>query len=241
MLIVKKDLIESAKYAQNKMVIKVEELRRNLQIKNFIMFLLGLMLMGLGISIYLFTEVGVGSWDVLHGNLTDLFDDRYTFGTWVTIVGFITISVSQLFYRNLLAYISVITGLILGMVIDLWSSIWINSGLSVQFGNPSIKWILFLIALIILGSGISLLVLSKLPPTPIDVLMISYMKRYNLNFNIAKFLTESTAFIAAVIVGLINDNPGRGIYYGTLLSVFAVGWIIQCASIVWRKVFKVSL
>jgi len=74
--------------------------------------------MALGINMYIRANIGIGSWDVLHNNLTQFYG--LTFGTWVSIVGVITILISQLFNRDLKAVLAIFTGVIFGKLIDMW-------------------------------------------------------------------------------------------------------------------------
>lgn len=54
-------------------------------IKRIVLYFFALNLMAMGVALYLKVDIGVGSWDVLHGNLYDFY--HLTVGTWVFIVG----------------------------------------------------------------------------------------------------------------------------------------------------------
>ncbi len=199
----------------------------------FIQFIIGLNLMALGISLYLKASIGIGSWDVLHNNLYEFY--HLTIGTWVFIVGVVTIMISQVFYfhpKNLLA---IITGFILGKLIDFWYS----NIFHFHFTLLSVRIPMFFISIILLGSGISILVLSTLPPTPPDIFMISLMKRFKLNFLKAKTITEGTVFIVAITMGTIHQKPFNNVGLGTLLTFLLIGSIVQVSSKFWRILFKI--
>lgn len=201
-------------------------------INKIVQFILALNLMAIGIALYLKANIGIGSWDVLHGNLYKYY--HLTFGTWVFIVGIVTILISQLFYYHISSFLAIFTGLVLGQLIDLWH----DRIFLFELSLIHYQVILFFLSILLLGSGISLLVLTKLPPTPPDIFMISLMKRYKVNFLTAKSITEATVFFAALTVGLIHSRPFYNVGIGTLLTLLLIGSIVQISSKFWKKIFK---
>ena len=198
--------------------------------KRLILFLLAQILMTFGIALYLRAEIGVGPWDVLHNNLFEFY--ALSFGTWVFIVGIITILISQIFYKNIRNLLAIITGLIQGQFIDFWLDYVLNFELSAL----AIRIPIFLFSLVLLGSGISLLVHTKYPPTPPDILMLSIKQKFQLNYLKAKTLTELSAFLVAIIIGIINSNPFNNIGIGTLFTILFIGSIVEVSAKLWRRV-----
>lgn len=198
--------------------------------KRLILFLLAQILMTFGIALYLRAEIGVGPWDVLHNNLFEFY--ALSFGTWVFIVGIITILISQIFYKNIRNLLAIITGLIQGQFIDFWLDYVLNFELSAL----AIRIPIFLFSLVLLGSGISLLVHTKYPPTPPDILMLSIKQKFKLNYLKAKTLTELSAFLVAIIIGIINSNPFNNIGIGTLFTILFIGSIVEVSAKLWIKI-----
>lgn len=203
-----------------------------------VLYLLALNLMAFGISLYLNANIGIGSWDVLHNNLTEFYNFKigsyvFTFGTWVFVVGILTILLSQLIHFNVKSFLAIFTGFLLGKIIDLW----LYNFFTFEIENIYIRIILFFMALISLGSGISLLVLTKLPPTPPDVLMVGLMTRFKLNFLISKTITEIFVFIVAVFIGSINQLPFNNLGFGTVLTLIIIGPIVHLFFNLWKKFF----
>lgn len=196
-----------------------------------ILFIFAINLVSMGITLYLKAGIGVGSWDVLNNNLAQFY--RFSFGTWVFIVGIITILVSQILYFRPDSFLAIISGFIMGLFADLWLIVF-----QFQLNNFYLQLIIFLFATLLLGSGISLLVLTKLPPTPADILMLSLMKRFKVNFFISRTMTEALALITGIIVGIINNAPFNNIGLGTLLSLSLVGSTVQITSKFWKKLLK---
>lgn len=194
------------------------------------LYLFSLNLMALGINMYIKADIGIGSWDVLHNNLTQFYG--LTFGTWVSIVGAITILISQLFYLNFKTILAIFTGVIFGKIIDLW----LDNIFTFEIDNLILQIMLFFLGVIFIGSGISLLVLTKLPPTPPDVLMVSLMKRFKLNFLMSKTIIETFVFIVAVIIGSINKVPFNNLGVGTIISLIFIGPIVELSSKLWKRI-----
>ncbi len=197
-----------------------------------IQFLLALNLIALGVALYIKADIGVGPWDVLHNNLYDFY--QLTVGTWVFIVGILAVLISLLLHYDVKSFLAIITSFIVSKLIDYWLTLIIDD-LSLYIRIP-----LFFFSLFLLGFGISLLVLTKLPPTPPEILMISLTKRFKINYAQAKTMTEIMAFILAIIIGFINGKPFNNIGIGTLLTITLIGFIIQISSRFWNRIFTHS-
>lgn len=201
---------------------------------NILIFIMGLKFMAMGIALYLKTNIGVGSWDALFYNLYEFYG--FTVGTWVFIASIIIILVSQLIYFNPKHFIAIFTGLIQGWLIDLWfEHIYVF-----ELSNLSLRFLCFFVSLFLLGNGISLVILSKLPPTTGEVFMLSLQNRFKLNQLAGKTVSEFIAFIVAVLISIINSKPFNNIGIGTILSLLLIGSIVQFATNYWHKVFSIS-
>lgn len=199
---------------------------------NVLVFLFGLNFMAMGIALYLKTNIGVSSWDALYYNFYDFYG--LTVGTWVFILGIIIILISQLVYFKPIHFFAIITGLIQGWLIDLWfERIYVFT-----LTNLPLRYLLFIVSLFILGNGIALVILSKLPPTTGDVFMVSLQKRFRLNQFASKTLADFIAFVVTVIITFINHKPFNYIGIGTILSLSLIGSIVQIATNYWKKILS---
>lgn len=210
------------------------------------MALLGLTMMGLGINVYIKTNVGVGAWDVFHSGLAQYIPQLHlgdltinmTIGRWIIVIGTLVVLTSQILSRNLSYLLCIITGFVVGMITDLWEVILRVTGFNdIILTNLLTRWIFFILALIFLGSGIALLVRSKLPPTPVDTLMLGLMDRFHLKYNPAKFIVELFAFCLALGLNLIYGDLFNNIGLGTLIALLGIGFIVQYADRIWDKLF----
>ncbi|ERJ11192.1 YczE/YyaS/YitT family protein [Haloplasma contractile] len=212
---------------------------KDFTLKNIALYLLAINLMAIGISCYLVASIGYGSWDILHANLTYFGLD---FGLWVAIVGVITVITATLIHFQWKFFAAIISATILGQLINLWSRLFNAYAYQQEILvlDLGLKIVVFTAAITALGSGISLLVLSKLPPTPPDVLMVSLMKRFHLKYSSAKTITEVIAFSSAIIIGIIAGEAFGGVGVGTIITLFGIGLVVQYSSELWKRLFNID-
>ena len=82
------------------------------------------------------------------------------------------------------------------------------------------EFILFLISLPIISTGISIYLVSNLPNTPLDYFMLAIKSKFNLSLMTGKIVSESSG----LVIGLLLGGP---IGLGSLIIVFAIGPIMQ--------------
>lgn len=217
--------------------------------KSFLMAFGALILMGLGVILYIQVNVGVGSWDVLHASLTEYFPSitignltiQLTVGRWIMIVGTIAVLASQLFHRNLFYLFSILTGIVQGYITDLWGWILTEIGfIDMIQTNLLTRWFGFFIAITALGFGVSLLVRSQFPPSPIDTLTMGLLRRFNLKFNTAKFSSEFIAFVTVLLINSIHGKPFNNMGLGTIVSLFLIGQIVAWSDHFWVRLLHLK-
>lgn len=229
-------------------VTKVIKLKQESQvhIKQLCMALGALLLIGFGITLYIRARVGVGAWDVLHASLAEYYPRlrigsltiELSIGRWIMIVGVIAVLISQLLNRKAYYFLSILTGLVQGVVTDLWDNVLEFDKLIGM--NLFTRWVSYAVALFALGSGIALLVRSTFPPSPIDTLMIGVIKRFNLKYNVGKFSVELLAFIIALLINTIEGSPLNNIGIGTIISLLVIGQIVALSDKFWARVLRLQ-
>ena len=109
-----------------------------------------------------------------------------------------------------------ITSIVLGIFIDLGFLIFQN----ISANTSSMEFILFLISLPIISTGISIYLVSNLPNTPLDYFMLAIKSKFNLSLMTGKIVSESSG----LVIGLLLGGP---IGLGSLIIVFAIGPMMQ--------------
>ncbi|WP_112179929.1 MULTISPECIES: YitT family protein [Paraliobacillus] len=180
-----------------------------------IFFLVGIVILSFGISMTIKADLGAGAWDALNVGLSSVIG--LTVGSWVIIIGLLLMLVNAWIVRERPDYFAIITILVIGLMIDFWLLIvmesWNFSGLIEQL-------FLLLIGISVLGFGVSIYLQPKFSLNPVDGFMVALKKRFHLSTMVAKTLTEATALVIAFLIG----GP---IGVGTFIILFGVGPAIQ--------------
>lgn len=184
-------------------------------IKRGISFILGLLILSLGVSLTIISRLGAGAWDALSVGLSVL--SGFTVGTWVILVGIILIFVNAILLKTRPEFIALITVLILGYFIDFW--------LLFIFPNFVAELIALRIALllsgvVLMGFGIAAYLQGKFAIIPIDRFMMAIQTRLKVSLMVGKTIAEITALVFAFIVG----GP---IGVGTIVVTLSIGPLIQ--------------
>lgn len=183
-------------------------------IKRILFFILGIVATAMGVSLTIISNFGAGAWDALSVGLSETFG--LTVGTWVVIVAVILITVSGILIRKIPRFSSLITSFITGAGIDLWLAVFKNVNVTDILNG----FMIFMIGIIIIGFGVAMIVLTELPPGPIDYFMLIIKDKFNLSLGIAKTIAEGIG----LVLGLIFHGP---IGIGSIVIVIIMGPVIQ--------------
>ena len=187
---------------------------RNLKMRVFF-FLAGLIILSFGVSMTIKADLGAGAWDALNVGLSSI--TGLTVGSWVIIIGLVLMLINAWISKERPDYLAVVTILIIGLLIDFWLLIFMQSwDFSTLIGQIAI----LLVGVFVLGFGVSIYLQPEFSLNPVDGFMVALQKRFNLSTRVAKTITEALALIIALIIG----GP---IGVGTFIILFGVGPAIQ--------------
>lgn len=79
------------------------------------------------------------------------------------------------------------------------------------------------VSIAFVGLGVALYVTPNIMPNPIEGLAIATATRFRKSFAIAKTITDSTAVLVAVVLGLICFGDVIGVREGTVISALLTG------------------
>lgn len=177
-------------------------------------FLVGLLIMGLGISLIAISNFGNGPWDAVNIGLSE--KTGLSIGVAMNIVALIQIIIGGIINKEFPNIATMITSISLGLFIDFWmlflGGIEMTSYL-MQFG-------VFILALPVISIGISIYLVSKLPNTPLDYFMLALKAKLNLSLMISKITSESIGLVLGFMLG-------GTIGFGTIIIILAIGPMIQ--------------
>lgn len=187
---------------------------KNIGIKAFF-YIAGLIIISLGITLTIKSDLGAGAWDAVNVGLTEMFG--LTVGTWVIIIGALLIVTNALIAKEKPDLLAVITILVIGQFIDFWM---ISVFGSLAFQHFWLQLTVLIGGIATIAFGVSLYLQPKFSLNPVDGFMVALQKRFGLSLTQAKTLTEVFALILALALG----GP---IGIGTVIILIFIGPFIQ--------------
>lgn len=186
-----------------------------MRITRFVFFVVGLLILSLGVSFTLKAHLGAGPWDALSAGQSQMIG--FTVGTWVIINGIVLLFVNAYLLKKKPEFLAAITFFLIGTLIDFWLLRVFNSW------NPSDlsqRVIVLIMGIVLIAVGVAMYMQSHYPANPIDKLMLALQERFRLPLMAAKTIAEVTALILAILV----KGP---VGIGSLFIAFCIGPIIH--------------
>jgi uncharacterized membrane protein YczE len=192
-------------------------------------YLIGLFLMGFGVTLTIKADLGAGAWDALNVGLSNKIG--LTVGSWVIIIGIILMFLNAFIVKGKPKLLALVTILLIGFSVDFW--------LMAVMGNFQYELIIHKVlsligGIVFIAIGVAMYLQTKFPANPIDQLMISLHERFQLNFMVAKTIGE----VSALILAFFLQGP---IGIGTIIITFLIGPIIQYINIPVSKRYEMLL
>ncbi len=190
--------------------------------QRFIRLNIGLIVFGFALALMLEARLGLGPWDILHQGIsirTDISSQIFGKNIDLTSVGMISIivgAVIMIFWLPLKerpGIGTILNVIVIGIMIDVWMFVLPNTN------NLIIRFLMILIAPILVALGTILYIGAEMGPGPRDGLMTGLAKR-GIPIAVARTSMESIVLIAGFILG---GNIG----IGTIWFAFSIGPFIQ--------------
>lgn len=183
--------------------------------KRFAIYIIGLLLLTLGISLVIISELGTSPFDAF---LVGLYRTvGLTIGSWEVIIGACIVAFNALAQWKRPEILALLTSLVTGVGIDFWMYL-LKSNIFPSTWYEQVG--LLFTGLVLSGLGIATYLQSKFAPIPIDRMM--FVVKDLTGFT----LTYSRAIISIVLVILAFFFNGP-IGIGTVLNAFFMGAMIS--------------
>lgn len=178
-------------------------------------YLLGLIILTLGIALAIQSRLGTSPFDALLVGLYRTFG--LSIGSWEVVVGFAMIMANAAAERKRPELFALITSLVTGIGIDTWLFV---IGDVIIPGTWIGQTICLILSIILTGLGVAIYLQSIVAPNPMDrsMIIIGNLTGWNM--------TISRAAISVVLVIIAFFFSGA-IGIGTLANAILVGMIIQ--------------
>lgn len=223
---------------------------RNIKLtpKNIALYVLGFLIIGLGVIIMERSNLGVGAWDATNFNLNIMLNKllslnfTITKGTTSLILSFILFIVVAIYKLrkgiNVKIVISILLLLIpmftIAFVIDFWDLLVFSN-----FYPESIyiRIVLFILGLVIIPFGLVLIIASNFPATVYDEFTIMLTEVLKVkNFGKVRLGFEITGVVLATIFTLIAKEGLGYVSVGTLIMAVSIGPLMN----VYLKMFGMT-
>ncbi|CAI9388352.1 MULTISPECIES: YitT family protein [Bacillaceae] len=181
-------------------------------VERLIIFILGLLIMSLGIVLVITANLGSAPWDILNIGLHIQFG--LTIGSWAIIVGFFILLIAAILSKKFPPFGALLNMVLVGIFIDFFLLLPIMITPSALFN----RWIMFLIGLIIMGYGMGIYISAKLGAGPRDSLMIVLSEKFGGSIAKTRLFMEAMV----LIIGWILGGP---VSWGTIIYAILIGRI----------------
>ncbi|MGG0048947.1 YczE/YyaS/YitT family protein [Bacillus atrophaeus] len=178
-------------------------------------YVLGILILTLGISFTIQSDLGTSPFDAVVVGLSK--NVGLTVGSWEIIIAFILICCNSFLKRQRPEILGLLTAFITGISIDMWLFLLHN------LLTPDLwysKVICFGIGLVVIGLGTATYLHTNFAPIPVDrlTLIIKELTRTNI------FFSRTFIYLLFLIAAIILNGP---IGVGTLLTVCLGGLILN--------------
>lgn len=194
--------------------------------KKLLIYLIGLSLLGLSVTLMQQTRLGMSSWDALSRNFYEGIPIDYKYlnpiVALVLVVGAYLLqkkhfSVWMLFPLAISFYVGLVIDLLLLVIPAVANAHWLLNALYLA------------LAIFICAIGLNLVLFCRFPLPALDELCQAIAKRLHTTFGKGKLVGELVALIASVLFGLWFGHQANWFYLGptTVIFTFAIGFTVD--------------
>lgn len=184
------------------------------------LYFIGILALGLGVSLFSRADLGVAPWDTAVINLKSLLSSQnisITLGQSSLIHTTLLLILVLGIGRRLQSMLAIFPMILISFSIDFWDVVI----LPVIFPSPTPLWlniIFFLIALVIMTWGLATIIISGFPPNVYDDLQLTLIRVFKIkSFTLARWIIEFSGLSMGLIYALLE---GDGLGSITILSFF---------------------
>lgn len=181
----------------------------------YVLYVLGILILTLGISFTIQSDLGTSPFDALLVGLS--LNVGLTVGSWEIIIALLLICCNSILQRQRPEFLGLLTAFITGVGIDMWIFL-LHNLITTELWYS--KFVCFGLGLVIIGLGTATYLHTNFAPIPVDrlTLIIQELTRTNI------FISRTFIYLLFLIMAMILNGP---IGVGTLLTVCLGGIILN--------------
>lgn len=193
-----------------------------LNFKRYTIFLVGILILTLGVSLTVKSDIGAGAYDSINFALSSLFNVNVSITICATslLIVFLTAFIRKGFPK----FITFLTSVIMAISTDMWVQLIKNLTTETILS----KVIMFAIGMFLVCLGIAIYLIPKLPANPADDFMVALTEK---GFSIRK--AKLSIDIICIIIAFLLKGP---IGIGTVILTFVAGPTID---FIHKKILKI--
>lgn len=196
----------------------------NKKIINYLKFFVSLIVMGFGIAMVTKSNLGTSAISSVPYVLSRVFN--LSFGMFTFFINTLYFLIQLLVYRKDFPksqYLQIVVGPILGFFIDM--SMFVLAGLKDMSYITQLS--VLLIGCIIIGFSIWLQLSAKVVNNPTEGMVNLFSRLTNQEFSKVKVIFDIFLVILAATISYVGLGEIVGVREGTIISAFAVGYVIR--------------
>ncbi len=196
----------------------------NKKIISYLKFFVSLIVMGFGIALVTKSNLGTSAISSVPYVLSRVFN--LSFGTFTFFINTLYFLIQLLVYRKNFPksqYLQIVVGPVLGVFIDL--SMFLLAGLKDMSYLAQLS--VLLAGCVIIGFSIWLQLNAKVVNNPTEGMVNLFAQLTNQEFSKVKVIFDIFLVILAATISYIGLGKIVGIREGTVISAFAVGYVIR--------------
>lgn len=202
-------------------------------LKRFLVYVIGVLTLGLGIILNTKTGLGVAAINSLPYALSNM--SQLTLGNWTTLMYIVFIIIQLIIYRkiDLKVIMQIPFSYIMGAILDFYDRFITYTPSSLIYAIT-----LLILAIVITALGAYLVVSMELVPNPADGLVnaLSYLTKQE--FGKVKLYFDWLMIAITCSLTLLISHQIIGIGIGTIISAFGIGRVIMFYNRILNKKLK---
>lgn len=215
----------------------------NINKKNITLYLLGFIVLGLSVNLLKASTLGTGAWDTVYINAYSLLNKVMGY-SWMTMgmLSFVmsfTVMLIVMSYRRKWSYLFMIIPVFgVALFIDFWNILIFKDQIA---GTLLYQMIFYVIGLLTLPLGLSLIVMSKFTAYVFDELMLMFVKitkakKITYVRLVIEFIGISIGLVIGYFAHYIYDQSFGAVNLGSLILTFTISPVMA----MYYKIFKIN-
>lgn len=197
-----------------------------------IFYTFGLLMLALGVTLTLLSNLGAGGWDALTTNISKILG--IPVGMGVFVLGTILVFSTAILERKFPNFITLGVSFITGIFIDFW---YYTIFKEFNFSSFQMRLVIVILGVIIIGIGCAMIFATTFPKNHTESFIFAVSRKYNLIYKNAKVKSDIAAFFIAMALGfMLGDLKNIGI--GTIFNTFFTGYIIHFILPYINRIYK---